>query len=288
MKDEKLFLDIALPADNGYLCQKRYYPVRFVSRIHWHSFIEIEIVLEGTGKYIMEDEEYLLSRGDIWLLSLNDSHQAICDPGLTIINISLNPDELDDKIHNYLSLIHPLHARVPEEKMGRLMHLINELLEEQTHQERFSHLKTTGILNSLVIEIARLSTASVQGPVSNLMQDITAWIQRHHKEEISMKRIANRFSFSPNYLGHIFKEMLGISVNNYITNLRLFNSCQLLINTDSSVQKIAIDSGFKSIEYFNFVFKKHYGLTPTLYRQMARQNNNNRKVVSSYVESSRK
>ena len=72
---------------------------------------------------------------------------------------------------------------------------------------------------------------------------------------------------SHSYLCKIFKEGTNTTLKNYLTLLRLNHSLLLLKTTTNSIKQVAYDSGF--YDEFNFMkaFKKHFGYTPSDYRE---------------------
>lgn len=262
------FLDINIPSDNGYIIKQRHYDEHYVSRLHWHGFIELEFIVSGSAIYHFGGKEYTLTRGDAWLLSIYDSHQVVCEKGLTIINIAIKPDLLNKKLLSYTSATHPLHCHYDESRTEAFLRKADDLFYEQNTADSFSRLKASSILNEMIIDIARYSIQDISQPDLGIIQDVFAWIQIHFQEDISLSQVAEKFSLTPNYLGYLFKNTVGISYNDYINSLRINHACHQLQTTDRSVKSIALESGYNSVEYFNSIFKKYCGVTPSKYRTL--------------------
>ena len=60
---------------------------------------------------------------------------------------------------------------------------------------------------------------------------------------------------------------MGISYVNFLTNLRLQKAVELLKTTDEKTYIIAEMVGYADQNYFSYVFKKKYGVSPSKYRQ---------------------
>lgn len=260
------FYDVNIPSDNGYIIKDKYYTEEYISRPHWHGFIEIEFVVFGNAIYKFGDKEYTLSRGDMWLLSVYDSHQVVCKKGLHIINIAINPDLLNTKLLSYTSATHPLHCHFDELATDDFLSKSKKLLHEQNAGDAFSRLKASSIINEIVIDIARNAATDNVPSSLGIIQDVFAWIQIHIQEDISLAQVAEKFSLTPNYLGTLFKKTMGTSYNDYVNNLRINHACHLLQTTDLSIKSVAIESGYHSVEYFNYIFKKFCNITPSQYR----------------------
>lgn len=260
------FFDINIPLENGYIIKSKNFTEEYISRIHWHGFIEIEFVVSGNAIYRYGDKEYTLSRGDIWLLSIYDSHQVVCKQGLQIINIAIKPDLLNAKLLSHATANHPLHCHLNEQEITAFLNKAEELFYEQSTDNPFSRLKAASILNEIVIDIARNTVLDNTPTDLGIIQDVSAWIQLHIQEDISLAQVAEKFSLTPNYLGTLFKKTMGVSYNDYLNNLRINHACHLLQTSNLSMKNVALESGYHSVEYFNYIFKKFCGITPSQYR----------------------
>lgn len=79
---------------------------------------------------------------------------------------------------------------------------------------------------------------------------------------LNMEIISLHTFAHPNYISSKFKEETGLSVTEYLSNLRLERAYSLLQNTDSSCKKISIMVGFNDQYYFSKCFKKKFGYPP--------------------------
>ena len=229
----------------------------------------MEFVIAGEGIHVIDGKEIPIQRGDAWLLSIYDSHKVICNKGMQIINIAVNSDLLDRSLHSYLSQNHPLCCRFSEDECTITYAAVQRLLAEQEQDHRFSKVKAKSIINDLAVDIIRKSTITEEREASGLILEVLAWIQEHYTSPIPLSMTASEFGLTPNYLGYLFKTSLGITYNDYLNSLRLKNACNLLLTSDLIVKEIAYDSGFHSVEYFNFIFKKRFCVTPTQYKTLA-------------------
>ncbi len=93
-------------------------------------------------------------------------------------------------------------------------------------------------------------------------------IERNYERDISLSWIAGKLSLSPNYFGHLFKETVGVSVIDYILEIRIGRAKELLRNTEMKVYEVAAAAGFNDQRYFSLIFKKRSGLTPKEYRDL--------------------
>lgn len=102
---------------------------------------------------------------------------------------------------------------------------------------------------------------------SELAKQIKGIVQEnYHDSSLNSQRIADMIQMNNAYLGRMFKNSYGHSINDYINTCRLEESMRLLRQTDMSVEEIAQNVGFSNIKYFYVLFKKLTGITPATYR----------------------
>lgn len=262
------FYDINIPSSHGYICQKRFFDEAYVSRLHWHGFVELEFFIEGTGMHQYGENKDPIKKGDIWVLSTYDSHQLTLDKGIRSVNIAVDPDILHPKLLNQLALTHPLHCNLNEEEIQDFISKVDILWHEQQHRELLSRVKANAVINEMLVDIIRKSSPDTM-PINNrIVHDMVDYLQANYRTNISLVELAAEFSLTPNYCGHLFKKIMGITYNDYLNNLRLKNACKALLSSSASIKEIAADSGFNSLEYFYTTFKKFYGVTPAKYRTL--------------------
>ncbi|GIP60692.1 response regulator [Paenibacillus sp. FSL W8-0186] len=102
---------------------------------------------------------------------------------------------------------------------------------------------------------------------SRLIRDILSTMQEQMHENMTLKDIAHKFSFSPNYLGHLFKEEVGKTFSEMLVQLRMEKACELLRNPTLKIYEVADQVGYRYIPYFSRQFKETYGMTPMEFRK---------------------
>jgi AraC-like DNA-binding protein len=69
------------------------------------------------------------------------------------------------------------------------------------------------------------------------------------------------------YVSHLFKNILGISFQEYLKEKRFEHALELLNTTSKTILDIAIESGFSDLRYMTKAFREKYGCTPKEYRR---------------------
>lgn len=97
---------------------------------------------------------------------------------------------------------------------------------------------------------------------------VKEYLDGHYIEKITLDELASRFFISKYYMLKLFNESYGITINNYINNLRITKAKQLLRFSDMRIEEIGHAVGMEDANYFSRAFKKIEGISPSEYRKM--------------------
>lgn len=100
-----------------------------------------------------------------------------------------------------------------------------------------------------------------------VMDQAKEYIREHYAEpDLSVETLCRHLHMSPAYFSTVFKKETGQTYVNYLTEVRLKKAVELLNETDDKTYMIAEKVGYQEQNYFSYVFKKKYGVSPTKYR----------------------
>ncbi len=156
------------------------------------------------------------------------------------------------------------------------LHAVNENLFDMLqidwkHLNMLYHFETIDDIHSWLrkrsFEISEILHNKKQRRHYKLVHEIQAYILHRLDRALTLKEVANQFSFSPNYLGQLFKEETGESFNDYITRERMEKAKTLLHNPLLKVYEVANAVGCKNMAHFSKLFKDYVGMTAGEYRK---------------------
>lgn len=105
--------------------------------------------------------------------------------------------------------------------------------------------------------------------LQGVLQDICAFILENPEAEINLSSIADKFFINHTYLSNTFRQKTGIKFNDYVTSVRMSRAGYLLEHSQLKIYEISNALGYRDTDYFNRLFKKSTGKTPTDCRRAA-------------------
>ena len=235
--------------------------------LHWHSFFEIEIVLSGKGKYIINDIEYDISSTNVFFLTSTDFHYLQVDGVADIINISFDETMIYEKDMGALLFGKTLRAyEFEREEYERIVNAARILENEcdvggECQKQLLQYIIKCLMRKNNVLPISDTKDEHLRG-----IKRAIVYMELHFRQSITLDSIAAEAGYNPTYFSKLFKKVTGESYIATLTKLRLGYARTLLAN-GFSVSDACFASGFGSLSNFLEIFKKSYGISPSEYRK---------------------
>lgn len=112
---------------------------------------------------------------------------------------------------------------------------------------------------------------AVTKPKETVAKMAMRYISANYENHISVKDICDAVGYSKSTVLAAFRKEYSLTVNAYLTNLRLEQAKKMLSGGEFTVYEIATRCGFSDQSYFSKVFSRKYGVTPTDYRRDEKQ-----------------
>ena len=128
-------------------------------------------------------------------------------------------------------------------------------------------VRMTGALYSALALLMRRANPSRVGDLaSQYVRKAETYIAHHYALPLTVTDVAAFVGIDRSHLYTVFKQTLGVSPKEYLTEYRLRRACALLLEPALSVSAVANSVGFENNLYFSKVFRKRTGLSPSEYR----------------------
>ncbi|WP_312095823.1 AraC family transcriptional regulator [Niallia sp.] len=248
---------------------------------HSHNFLELNYMLTGTVKQIINGNEETLHTGDILLMD-KDAVHFVKAPGINdlLINLMIPVENLD--FESLSSIVHKNHF------------IFNFLMENTSCEKNHStyiifrsskHVVIKQLLDQIIDkyysnspfanEIIRLNTSilfmellenvpfEVHGNThqqiqNNLVFEILRIIHQDFRT-LTLSQLANQLNYNKNYLSNLIKNKTGKSFKQLQTKERLERAKLLIENTDLTIDEIIYEVGWLNKSHFYSKYKEAYG-----------------------------
>ncbi len=142
---------------------------------------------------------------------------------------------------------------------------------ENDYFEILSRIQKMDNIRQYLTEVALKMNAALEqersNTTKNVIREAKQYIQDNFQDpDLSVEKICRHLHMSPAYFSTMFKRETGQAYIAYLTDVRLNRAVELLMTTDDKTYIIADKVGYPEQNYFSYVFKKKFGISPTKYR----------------------
>ena len=255
--------------------------------LHHHDFYEVYFFLSGNVQYNIESRSYLLTPGDVLLISPMELHQPMFGaehreyerivlwidkqfleefslPGLRMSTC------FDTTVPGHTNLLRP-------EGVARqyLTFLLENLLAEVSSEDPYSEMAALSLLAQVLVSLNRLAKQNAgedhnSGPDATVYS-VLGYINEHYSENLTLDDLANKFFISKYHLSREFQRLVGTSVHRYMIQKRLVMAKQMLSEGKPS-SEVYQQCGFGDYSNFYRAFKAEYQISPKDYVLRLKEN----------------
>lgn len=226
---------------------------------------EYEIVLfDRSGGYsVVNGNKYQICKGAIRFQKPGDISYSCQYHDVHMLHFALGPDpdvlytnETLDSIPCFMNSLNPLEFQEMMEKL---------IIAQLNHDELSIKYILWWILQHLA-ENAKALNERASLKQNDSVAILKQYLHQHFAEPITLELLGSLVHLNPNYVHRIFKTATGRTPAQYLMDIRLHTSYELLLLTDYKLGHICDECGFNSQSYFITQFKRRYGCTPNTVR----------------------
>lgn len=239
-------------------------------RAHWHSGIEIILVLKGECTAIVGDRIVNMKEDDIILVNDNIIHELKSDLPCSLITLSIDTSKIEGintPLYFDLNSVGFANKKIFYKIKRMIAELVKVNSSESSENSYFNHSTIYSILYELSQNFKTDGNSVQSVKYVERLNAILKYMESHYKEGLTLNQIAEVHHFSVPYLSSFFKRYLGVNFHTYYNDFRLERAIDELLHTDNSIEQIAVNNGFSNPRAFVTVFKAKYNTLPSLYRK---------------------
>ena len=243
---------------------------------HYHDHFELEIVIEGSGSQIFNNQEFSLNTGDMYVLRPLDVHQILSND-ITIRNVKIKENAMQQWILKRLyTFKNPVVYHLDKEQFELFINLFDLVSNELAGKASYA-LETTSLLCELIYTyFFRLDKEENNNADMSFINRVIYFLQHDNRftQKVTLQEIADYVGYSKFYTSTIFHKIYGMTIQQFIINLRIEYAKKLINKTDYSITEIALECGFSSSSNFYSHFTKLVGASPLQYKKQMNNKEN--------------
>lgn len=241
---------------------------------HEHQFYELEITLLGDGVQTVNGINYPKRRGEVHIIRPGDVHSLRTDSGVKTFLIQFSYKHLSAGMLAELGgTERALVTYLNNDECDAFENICNSLDILKSSDGVLDIDMTRKLLDVLLnmffasVNNNRKKAKTSPRDSGDKIQQILDWMQMHYRTHINADDIAKQFHFNTAYLRRLFKERVGVSIMQYLKELRLEYAKNLIMTTNLKISEVCDRSGYRSMPTFISDFKQKYNHAPLAFRE---------------------
>ena len=247
---------------------------------HTHEFCELVLVWRGNGLHVLNDRPYRITRGDLFYIRAEDKHSYTSVNDLVLQNIIYCPERLTLNV-DWQGAIpgfdgaprHP-HWRLGSVGMSQVRQVISQLEHESNQRDAQAFTMAELLFGQLVTHLKRHRYATDTLPATSsetLLDKLITALAGSHEHAFELNKFCERERCSERVLRQQFRSQTGMTINQYLRQLRVCHAQYLLKHSRLMISEISMRCGFEDSNYFSVVFTRETGMTPSQWRHLSIQ-----------------
>jgi len=253
----------------------------FYGKLHQHQEIQITVIVEGEGTYIIGDCVGEFKPNDIFVLGENLPHVFKCDTALKnkgkMISLFFSKNsygegffELPEFSHFDTFFNNAALGFAVNSNNEQISPTLKKLKDCSKYDQFISLLEILNLISKSEIKTlsSLINLKKYDGNEGKRMSDIFQYSMNNFHKEVTLKNASDIANMTPNAFCRYFKQRTNKTFVNFLIDIRIGHACKLLTNkNDFSITEISYKSGFNNLANFNRKFKAIKGVTPSEYRK---------------------
>lgn len=236
-----------------------------------HPCDSLHYVRSGKGKLFIKKNEYDIGPGDFFFIPKNEAtmyYPDSTDPWQYYWLTFSEDSKFDVAGPIGLDGDHPTKAAKQSEEIDEIL---EKLFSMESKNTTIYYTALSVLMRILALEYS--STKPIQNTdnsYSELVDNAKKLIKLNYSHEsFSAADISKMLFVSPQHLGRLFREYVGMTPVAYLSDTRINSASDLLRKSNYTVSELCHAVGFRDEHYFMKAFKKKYGMTVKEYRKAA-------------------
>ena len=272
-----LFNDLHI---NNLVLLGSYYYADFRKKLSTHlheSVLEICYLDKGYQTYMVEDQEFHLKGGDIFIAFPNENHGSgkyLEEKGtlywlqfnMTLANgnfLTFQKEEAETLVKKILDIPYR-HFSINKDFKKLLDNLFLVGSEKESPLQR---IKIYSLASQILLSILDASKGGLQNNKSDEILKAITFIKKNLDQVFSIENLADHVHLSVSHFKVKFKNEMGTTPADFVQRQKISKSEKLLCDSNLNITEIAYSLGYPSSQHFSSVFKRYTGKSPSEFKK---------------------
>ena len=251
---------------------------------HSHTFFEFSICLKGAFDNRINGRHYDTTKGTIVLLRPEDEHRIMSYKSHLSRDVYIMPNKLKLICDSISPRLYSQLAKEPLVVHFKVSDFDIKTLENKLAIFSKPHQSTTLLKiahTNIVTEILMMWKQYQSTQMDKYPEWLSTLIRDINTEEALTMNIADvikNTSYSHEYICREFKKHLGVTLREYMADIKFSYACELLQESVMNVSQIARTLNYGATSNFVLAFTKRFGIPPTTWKKINKESENNNKA----------
>ena len=257
---------------------------------HVHeNFSELVIIRKGHAVHVIDDLEYPIGPGDIFVILGSRVHCYDKINDLEYSNILFDFEQLKLPLYDLVSCvgfqvlfrIDPQSAtrdrfanrfRLSQKQLTQVVQMVSRMAELLHHQPTGYRFRALSLFMNLITDISlaceSVSDELTQNSTAQRIGELIGYLERNYSHPIQIEEMCRRVKMSRSVFFREFKKIFRESPLDYLINIRIKRASEMLLHSDKMMPEIAAECGFSDGNYLARKFRSTTGYTPSEFRHL--------------------
>jgi AraC-like DNA-binding protein len=262
-------------------------PTDFIVSVDTDLVVNTLIMNSETGVWESDFEPYILSPNDVFAnqLLLKGELAFRAPERIELFRIFARPEYYAAVLENYGDEFKDIIARIQNRALGNIFQeslpvspkmktlvkdILNYKLTNKSIGRNYIRNKTLDIIHLQLEQIIAKTEIQINSriniPDKEKMQEAQKILKLNFKTPPTIKHLASMLATNEYKLKSGFHQLYNVSIYQYVINLRIEKSIELMYNENISLEEISDLVGYASLPNFTRAFKKVKGIPPSVFR----------------------
>lgn len=247
---------------------------------HFHSAVEVVMMLTGECLYTVGEEEYRISAGEVVIVPAGCPHSLSMGENSSreLLLYEVNGVFSLKEFGSFRQLMsRPQYLSLKHRAREKCWSVLQEVVNVYRAGGLLRNLHCYALLLEMYAVLGEdyLRSGATPAEMNALRRQLSGedafnraldYVAENYMEDVTLDSLADYAGFSRYTLSRMFRQHTGMTFTQYLNRRRVAMALELLSGTRMPVTQVALQCGFGSIATFNRVFREVQGCTPTQYR----------------------